>query len=722
MHCRLFGTYVLLRLNNEARALGPPFSAFRYPFPPVALLTAPDLPRNNPQAENTAMLLVDSLELTSVVQAFESLAHQDLERLNQNQTSIPAAAPLDPGESMEQLKSLRRHQAFVSIFTSLVEFLCSLQNRRTNTGALPNGLEILANGIWTPQSLVPSSLAAVPPRPQAPVGSVPQVPGVNAFQMSFQTGWTHQQQPQHQQQQQRPHGQAEGEGLQHPLAQLAAAGLQQNYTALAVTAQPAPMERVFSFHLDLGELRRTLIPFLWLSAKLSFFLWIFGRHAAPDKRIALCVLALICVLWETWAFRARRAVELRRQTQQAFNRERAVANQEIQAANQHRPPHRQIPEVGPLPDAAVQPAPLIDFQMVDRHPRANGPPAAPVQEPNQALRFRQNRPAGPGVAAAAAPGPQLVPFVPQPAPSTARRRSPWTASYWISKTAGVSLAAEAKETGLRALLFRRDNCGLTASGLERYTTVRDEARWIRRLRTGIVLFFGTLIPEVERKRRRALEKRERVLRELKAECEKQEAELAEALIKWREETGKQSVLDDNSPSEEEEDESGGSDETSDPTAPTGNAAQAGDIRTARVVNSLLDENSRAPTPDIQAPREPGPGEPPAGPAAAPAPFAAEVPQGVQPGDEREPQMEQLEAVAAPLAARGHEPDETDRQAQGIPQAQHQLQGPGPVEEIPIVAAAPLPQDAVQQVANGDAAAIVEDDEDEDREGDNDVNM
>lgn len=62
----------------------------------------------------------------------------------------------------------------------------------------------------------------------------------------------------------------------------------------------------FSITFHLNSIIRFLLPLLFLSCKLLFLLFIFGRHASDRKRIVLGVLAVVWVVWEGFKLRRRR--------------------------------------------------------------------------------------------------------------------------------------------------------------------------------------------------------------------------------------------------------------------------------------------------------------------------------------------------------------------------------------------------------------------------------
>lgn len=210
------------------------------------------------------------------------------------------------------------------------------------------------------------------------------------------------------------------------------------------------------------------IPLIFLALKLAFLLWIFGRHASTNKRIAMGVMALAYIIWEGWTLaRAGR------------------------------------PRRGRVPGARAGAAAPVAGVNIDR--------AAPVLP--DGLRQRHNAPVDP-----ANPAPAAVPGVVPAAPARTPRppSSRLTPRYWINYIAAIGLAAEARELGLipRSIAGRPVvNPPVPARNPNDLIGVaRDaRARAVRTALVAVVLFFGTLLPEVEKKRRRALEKRERLL-------------------------------------------------------------------------------------------------------------------------------------------------------------------------------------------------------------------
>ncbi|BGP42404.1 hypothetical protein JCM10450v2_006498 [Rhodotorula kratochvilovae] len=232
----------------------------------------------------------------------------------------------------------------------------------------------------------------------------------------------------------------------------------------AAQQQQQRRRATLSVIINLEAVFALLVPLALLGAKLAFLLWLFGRNASPAKRLALGLLAAAWVAAEAWTL-------VRRRGQQARERERA--ERERRRA---------------LRRAAAA---------------AAAPPPAPVGGGG-----------GGGGGALAAPG---APPAPQPARERRRARAPppsrLSPKYWLNALAAVGLVHEARELGLQPRFIAGRPVPPPRAGAAGEGRVR---RALRTVATGVVLFVGTLSPEVERKRRRALEKRERLLAERRA--------------------------------------------------------------------------------------------------------------------------------------------------------------------------------------------------------------
>ncbi|POW10907.1 hypothetical protein PSTT_05635 [Puccinia striiformis] len=230
-----------------------------------------------------------------------------------------------------------------------------------------------------------------------------------------------------------------------------------------------PMARVrrYEFTINLDSIRRYMAPLLWLSLKLSVLLYIFGRHASYGKRRA----------------ERERLQQLLRDQRQRVDGILGIANQEagvVAPANNNN--NNNNPQPAPAV-APAQPAPPAGPPIPAQAPVANPPPPPPpAAAPAPAPAPRRNAGRG-GLRAAAAdirarggafpPGTEVRPF---------RSTSAFSPKYWFNSIAVVGLASEYRELGLHSIGER-----------------------------AMVLFLGTLLPEIEKKRKKALEKRARIL-------------------------------------------------------------------------------------------------------------------------------------------------------------------------------------------------------------------
>ncbi|KAL8277183.1 hypothetical protein RQP46_010431 [Phenoliferia psychrophenolica] len=250
---------------------------------------------------------------------------------------------------------------------------------------------------------------------------------------------------------------------------------------------PAARRRAtLSIVINLEAMISILVPLFLLSLKLAFLLWIFGRHASASKRIVLFVMAVGWVAWEGWVMQRRRAaLGAGRDRLERANRRAAAA---AAAAAPGVPAARRVPQAG-MP--AVPPA----FHPAAALPRQPAPAAAAGGAP-AAAGIAPLQPRG-----RVAPGAVPRPRVREPV----SRLSP---RYWLNWIAAIGLAEEARELGL----VPRSIAGRPVVAPLHHQPRPDQRRraW-RTALVALVLFFGTLSPEVEKKRKRALEKRERLL-------------------------------------------------------------------------------------------------------------------------------------------------------------------------------------------------------------------
>ncbi|GAA5945266.1 hypothetical protein JCM3775_007414, partial [Rhodotorula graminis] len=79
--------------------------------------------------------------------------------------------------------------------------------------------------------------------------------------------------------------------------------------------------------INLEAVFSLLVPLVLLSAKLGFFLWLFGRNASPGKRLALAVMAALWVAFEGWGVLRRRRAQGRDRDRAERERRRAARAQ-----------------------------------------------------------------------------------------------------------------------------------------------------------------------------------------------------------------------------------------------------------------------------------------------------------------------------------------------------------------------------------------------------------
>ncbi|SGY15387.1 BQ5605_C013g07356 [Microbotryum silenes-dioicae] len=312
----------------------------------------------------------------------------------------------------------------------------------------------------------------------------------------------------------------------------------------------APRRRglTISIVLNLEVLVSLFVPLLILSTKLAFLLWIFARRASTTKRWVLVGLAGGWVLWEGWSMYKRRVAVVRARMAAANNGAGGVAAGGAAAgeAGADRERERDRERRRRRAAAAVAAAPLLAAE--GGAPGAAGgfvgiPLDNQQEQPQDQLRRRAARQQPPQPQAQAA---QPIPDPGRPRArahrhghngrrpsSTATSTSSLSPKYWITRIALIGLVDEALELGLapRSIAGRpvqyagntfllpgqqsqqqqRPQFQQQPQAQQPRSTLRS--RTLNTLIICVVLFFGTLIPEVERKRRKALEKRTRLLKE-----------------------------------------------------------------------------------------------------------------------------------------------------------------------------------------------------------------
>ncbi|EGG10158.1 uncharacterized protein MELLADRAFT_76971 [Melampsora larici-populina 98AG31] len=292
---------------------------------------------------------------------------------------------------------------------------------------------------------------------------------------------------------------------------------------------PMARTRRYEFTINLDNIRRYLAPLLWLSMKLGVLLYVFGRNASFNKRVILIGLAVGWVLWEAFAIGQRYEAQARRrerlQRQQAgaggggpVDPVQAVLDRGRRRAQRMR--EQRLQRDAPAPDNNN-----LNLPNLPPNGLANPTPTAPAAVP----------PAAPDSAAAPppAPAPAAIEAPPAVDPQPARRRnlraiaeqirarggafppgtevrpfrttSAFSPRYWFNSIAVVGLASEYRELGLHPI-------GERSLGSSNNLDYPNWYKFLRNLKICLILFFGTLSPEIEKKRKKALEKRTRILK------------------------------------------------------------------------------------------------------------------------------------------------------------------------------------------------------------------
>lgn len=263
-------------------------------------------------------------------------------------------------------------------------------------------------------------------------------------------------------------------------------------------AAAGPRVRQFELVVNLEAIVAYVGPLLWLSAKLSFLLYLFARNASRQKRSMLVALAVAWVVWEGLAIRRRRQGDRRRRHRSARN-----------LAQRDRPPIVPVRERPRRAPGGVDAAAPVSGPVVSQGAQtpADGP-VRPGADANTRARHRPRLDDGDerarGIISRLHSRGGLFP------PGTETRRRPsvaFSTRYWISSLALVGLAREYRQLGRK-----------TGRGGDRRLQRSD---LVQRLGAAVVLFLGTLLPEVEKKRKRALDRRLRLLQSVSTRLEQE---------------------------------------------------------------------------------------------------------------------------------------------------------------------------------------------------------
>ncbi|SPO41612.1 uncharacterized protein PSFLO_07094 [Pseudozyma flocculosa] len=246
----------------------------------------------------------------------------------------------------------------------------------------------------------------------------------------------------------------------------------------AAAAQLVPVAWRSTFaglaELTWNEIFSMTVPLFFLGLKLGIFLYVFGRGASDMKRFAMMAAASIYVVWEAVKL-VKRRTEMRLA---ARLRQRAAA-----AGQPNAHPEAGAAEAG---DGGVA------------RPAGANVPHAPAAG------------AGTGTGEGETNDP-LAPLPPVHAPRryTTSEPSLLSVEHWLERIAYIGMESEDEDLGLLPPLGSPRPAART----------RRRGRVFHHVVVPLVLFFATLVPDIEMKRRRAIEEREDVVRDAVSKAE-----------------------------------------------------------------------------------------------------------------------------------------------------------------------------------------------------------
>ncbi|PWN47790.1 hypothetical protein IE53DRAFT_390059 [Violaceomyces palustris] len=279
----------------------------------------------------------------------------------------------------------------------------------------------------------------------------------------------------------------------------------------------AQRQRVFRISLSLARLReigQIAMPLFFLTLKMSFLVYVFTRNASLLKVCIISAMAAAYIAYEAWGMVARR---MRRD----LGRENVGVNDDNAVANNGQGRGAPRPAGADVPNADSTASPLVDeSHNSDLTPR-------PVRAP---LRYRET--------------------------------SMMKAAYWVERISFIGLDSEDRELGLVPYSSNSLNDGTAALDQDRPRRVLEEAPLtnvgriiikpaFRCIIVPALLFVATLIPEIEQKRRMAIEDRADVLRR----AAREEEERLERLRQRSEQAARENKAGDTTSAERGDSES-----------------------------------------------------------------------------------------------------------------------------------------------------------------------
>lgn len=269
-------------------------------------------------------------------------------------------------------------------------------------------------------------------------------------------------------------------------------------------------------NVTLADVTAVLVPMFFIGLKVGLLLSVMLPGADTVKRYFVIGMAAVYVVFESFRIVQRRErARQRMQPRQAPPRPPLADAGDAAAGNPNPPAGGENQGAGVVADVAA--------------PAGANVPSAPSHE-EQVERQATEEP--------------LRPLPPPQAPARFRSRSRFTYDWWIDHMAFVGLDSEDAELGL--LPPPAPTRGGPAGSSAPPDTPHADG-WVRRVVSSswvmpVVLFVVTMMPEVEQRRKRAIEERERVIRKW-TRLEHERRQRAREILAQQAETDKPPALE-----------------------------------------------------------------------------------------------------------------------------------------------------------------------------------
>lgn len=260
--------------------------------------------------------------------------------------------------------------------------------------------------------------------------------------------------------------------------------------------------------LTLADATAVIIPMFFVGFKVGILLSVMLRGADTTKKYFILGMASVYIAFESY-----RIVKRRMRVRQR------LMPQPPQPPQPNAPPAAEGNE-----NQAATPAPA---------PMGANVPTAPSHE-EAVERQATEEP--------------LRPLPPPQAPPRFRSRTRFSYDWWIDLLAFIGLDAEDAELGLLPAPGTNAAAALAANPNATPAPAHDETHWLERVLISswvlpFVLFFVTMMPAVEQRRKRAIEERERVIRKWTRLEQERRERAQEVLQRQQEENEKEKEKD-----------------------------------------------------------------------------------------------------------------------------------------------------------------------------------